>query len=63
MLYDARPQWIFKTQYENIGWFQFLCSKHFNNEIFIFKIVQEYERAVIFRVGRLRPGGAKGPGI
>ena len=25
-------------------------------------MVQEYERAVIFRLGRLRPGGAKGPG-
>ncbi|XP_072031159.1 band 7 protein AGAP004871-like [Amphiura filiformis] len=27
------------------------------------KIVQEYERAVIFRMGRLAPGGAKGPGL
>ena len=27
------------------------------------KVVQEYERAVIFRLGRLRSGGAKGPGI
>jgi len=27
------------------------------------KMVQEYERAVIFRVGRLIDGGAKGPGI
>jgi len=27
------------------------------------KVVQEYERAVIFRLGRLRKGGAKGPGI
>ncbi|KAK2566935.1 Mechanosensory protein 2 [Acropora cervicornis] len=26
-------------------------------------IVQEYERAVIFRLGRLLPGGAKGPGM
>lgn len=26
------------------------------------KIVQEYERAVIFRLGRLRRGGARGPG-
>jgi len=25
--------------------------------------VQEYERAVIFRLGRLLPGGARGPGI
>ena len=26
------------------------------------QVVQEYERAVIFRIGRLLPGGAKGPG-
>lgn len=25
--------------------------------------MQEYERAVIFRLGRLLSGGAKGPGI
>ncbi|KAL9989651.1 hypothetical protein ACROYT_G004219 [Oculina patagonica] len=30
---------------------------------FCLKIVQEYERAVIFRLGRLLPGGAKGPGL
>ncbi|KAL1457510.1 hypothetical protein WDU94_007732 [Cyamophila willieti] len=28
-----------------------------------FKIVQEYERAVIFRLGRLRSGGPRGPGL
>jgi len=28
-----------------------------------FKVVQEYERAVIFRLGKLRSGRAKGPGI
>ncbi|XP_057672660.1 band 7 protein AGAP004871-like [Diorhabda carinulata] len=28
-----------------------------------FKVVQEYERAVIFRLGRVRTGGARGPGI
>ncbi|CAF1177821.1 unnamed protein product [Rotaria sp. Silwood1] len=27
------------------------------------KVVQEYERAVILRLGRLLPGGAKGPGL
>lgn len=26
------------------------------------QVVQEYERAVIFRLGRLLSGGAKGPG-
>ncbi|XP_053381225.1 band 7 protein AGAP004871-like [Mercenaria mercenaria] len=31
--------------------------------IFCIKVVQEYERAVIFRLGRLPSGGAKGPGI
>ncbi|XP_074595653.1 stomatin-4-like isoform X2 [Brevipalpus obovatus] len=30
---------------------------------FSIKVVQEYERAVIFRLGRLLPGGAKGPGL
>ncbi len=29
---------------------------------FLLKIVQEYERAIIFRLGRLVPG-AKGPGL
>jgi len=27
-----------------------------------FKVVQEYERAVIFRLGRLLHGGSRGPG-
>ncbi|XP_069120743.1 band 7 protein AGAP004871-like isoform X2 [Argopecten irradians] len=30
---------------------------------FCLKVVQEFERAVIFRLGRLLSGGAKGPGI
>ncbi|GFX49865.1 stomatin-2 [Trichonephila clavipes] len=30
---------------------------------FCIKVVQEYERAVIFRLGRLLHGGSKGPGI
>ena len=30
---------------------------------FIGQVVQEYERAVVFRLGRLRSGGAKGPGL
>ncbi|KAB0796075.1 hypothetical protein PPYR_10136 [Photinus pyralis] len=29
---------------------------------FCIKVVREYERAVIFRLGKLRKGGAKGPG-
>ena len=31
--------------------------------IFVVKVVQEYERAVIFRLGRLLTGGARGPGV
>ena len=34
-----------------------LCSPWF-----CFKVVKEYERAVIFRLGKLRKGGARGPG-
>lgn len=30
--------------------------------VFCTQVVQEYERAVIFRLGRLVSGGAKGPG-
>uniref|UniRef100_A0A8C4SU63 Podocin n=1 Tax=Erpetoichthys calabaricus TaxID=27687 RepID=A0A8C4SU63_ERPCA len=30
---------------------------------FCLKIVREYERAVIFRLGHLRPGKARGPGL
>ena len=30
---------------------------------FIVKVVQEYERAVFFRLGRLVTGGARGPGV
>ena len=30
--------------------------------IWSIKVVQEYERAVIFRLGRLLTGGARGPG-
>merc|ERR1719154_940164 len=31
--------------------------------LFTIKVVQEYERAVIFRLGRLLTGGARGPGV
>ena len=29
----------------------------------LIQIIQEYERAVIFRMGRIAAGGAKGPGL
>merc|ERR1719221_1755496 len=31
--------------------------------LYTVKVVQEYERAVIFRLGRLLSGGARGPGV
>ena len=31
--------------------------------LWVVKVVQEYERAVIFRLGRLLSGGARGPGV
>jgi len=52
-----------------IGWILFvvsiiltICTLPFSLLVCL-KIVQEYERAVIFRVGRLVAGEAKGPGI
>jgi len=51
------------------GWFLWilsilLCVATFPLSLFFtLKIVQEYERAVIFRVGRLIGGGPRGPGI
>lgn len=37
------------------------CQIFYHEKLF-FQVVQEYERAVIFRLGRLMQGGAKGPG-
>ena len=31
--------------------------------LLVVKVVQEFERAVIFRLGRLVRGGARGPGV
>jgi len=42
----------------------FLILITFPISVFLcFKIVKEYERAVILRMGRLRSGGARGPGV
>ena len=40
----------------------FLCLLMFIFMFSLFQVVQEYERAVIFRLGRLLAGGSKGPG-
>lgn len=46
---------------------QFILLYFIKNEHVIlkqkFKVVQEYERAVMFRLGRILPGGARGPGM
>ncbi|XP_069364638.1 band 7 protein AGAP004871 isoform X1 [Maniola hyperantus] len=45
-----------------LSWILVIATMPFS--LFVcFKVVQEYERAVIFRLGRLLSGGAKGPGI
>ena len=36
---------------------------HPSDTLCFYQVVQEYERAVVFRLGRLRSGGAKGPGL
>jgi len=38
------------------------ASHHVTWTLWHVQVVQEYERAVIFRLGRIAPGGAKGPG-
>ncbi|CAF1053539.1 unnamed protein product [Rotaria sordida] len=41
-----------------------LCALTFPFSLCIaIKVVQEYERAVLMRLGRILPGGAKGPGL
>jgi len=45
-----------------ISYILIICTMPFSLCLTI-KVVQEYERAVIFRLGRLLKGGAKGPGI
>ena len=38
-------------------------SSMLTSVLFLCQIVNEYERAVIFRLGRIKKGGAKGPGL
>lgn len=42
--------------------FFFQMQSNYTLYCLVLKVVQEYERAVIFRVGRLLSGGSKGPG-
>nr|XP_029722843.1 band 7 protein AGAP004871-like isoform X1 [Aedes albopictus] len=70
-MYDP-SKWKAKPEADSIGCVEVLatvCSTilmvlTLPISIFLcFKVVQEYERAVIFRLGRLRSGGARGPGV
>lgn len=45
-----------------LSWFLIFITLPFSLCVCL-KVVQEYERAVIFRLGRLLPVGAKGPGL
>ena len=45
-----------------ISWLLVICFFPLSL-FFTIKVVQEYERAIIFRLGRLAPGGAQGPGL
>lgn len=46
-----------------IIYLKYAAALHLNIKVATcFQVVQEYERAVIFRLGRLLSGGAKGPG-
>nr|XP_045604467.1 band 7 protein AGAP004871-like isoform X2 [Procambarus clarkii] len=45
-----------------LSWMLVLATMPFSFFV-CFKVVQEYERAVIFRLGRLLQGGSRGPGI
>jgi len=59
-----------EPEYGCAGWFFLYCSMFWSFLLFplgacfcVVKIVAEYERAVVFRLGRLQAGGAKGPGL
>merc|ERR1719431_690822 len=45
-----------------VSWLMVMVTFPFSLCVLL-KVVLEYERAVIFRLGRLLPGGAKGPGL
>ncbi|CAA9998413.1 unnamed protein product [Nesidiocoris tenuis] len=59
---DAEPQGFIEIL-ATVGSFVFMLITFPISIFMVFKVVQEYERAVIFRLGRLRTGGARGPGI
>ncbi|XP_042912208.2 stomatin [Parasteatoda tepidariorum] len=59
---DGAPQGMCDTFLIVMSYFLIVCSFPFSL-FFCFKVVKEYERAVIFRLGRFSKGGAAGPGL
>ncbi|GFT34162.1 stomatin-2 [Trichonephila clavipes] len=62
MLRSGEPAGICDMFLIGISYLMVLCTLPLSL-FFCFKVVQEYERAVIFRLGRLSKGGARGPGL
>ena len=54
--------WLSYTRYFNLTYVIVGMSLTLLGTMFI-KVIKEYERAVIFRLGRIAQGGAKGPGL
>ncbi|UJR16621.1 hypothetical protein I4U23_003521 [Adineta vaga] len=58
-----------ENDFDLCGWILIICSYILIvitfpvTVFFCINVVQEYERAVIFRLGRILQGGAKGPGL
>ena len=53
--------WLCQWGFWILGWL-FVLATFPVSVCFCLKVVKEYERAVIFRLGRLIGGGSKGPG-
>jgi len=60
--YDGdTSSWLCQWGFWFLGWLIVLATFPVS-VCFCLKVVKEYERAVIFRLGRLIGGGSKGPG-
>ena len=60
---DLIANQVMRKSLQNIVLFFSSAPSDIDVILYFFQVVQEYERSVIFRLGRLRKGGAKGPGI
>ncbi|VDO95490.1 unnamed protein product [Soboliphyme baturini] len=60
--YGAEPEGICSILLKTLSYILIALTFPFSL-VFCLKMVQEYERAVIFRLGRVLYGGARGPGL